>query len=129
MYQYAATAVLLLHLGFIGLVLCGGLAVHRWPRLAWLHIPALTWGFLVEAAGWYCPLTDLENYLLHQAGNQGYSGDFLSRILLDILYPPTLTRSVQWGLAAVVLAVNTAVYAWVWKRRRAGKQHRVHADM
>ena len=118
MYILAANAILLLHLTFIGLVLLGGLAVARWPRLAWIHVPAAAWGFLVEVAGWQCPLTDVENYLLRRAGEGGYAGDFLARTLLAVIYPEGLTREVQIGLGVMALAVNAAVYGLVWKRAR-----------
>ncbi len=121
MYQFAANTVLLLHLLFIGVVLLGGLAVARWPLLAWVHLPAMTWGFLVEAMGWYCPLTDLENFLLHHAGHAGYSQDFLARTLLSVIYPEGLTRNIQIAVAAVVLLVNAAIYGWIWTQTIRGK--------
>ncbi len=37
----AADALVLLHLAFILFVLGGGLLLLRWPRLAWLHLPAV----------------------------------------------------------------------------------------
>ena len=51
-YGLMADAVLVLHLAFIIFVLVGGIAVLRWPRLAWIHIPAAAWGALIEFAGW-----------------------------------------------------------------------------
>ena len=118
MYQHAANAVLFLHLCFIGLVLGGGLIVRHWPRFFWIHLPILVWGFLVEAAGWYCPLTDLENYLLRQANGLDYNGDFISHTLLNIIYPAELTRPMQWGLAALVVVVNAGIYAWIWQQHK-----------
>lgn len=118
MDQFAANAVLLLHLVFIGVVLFGGLAVWRWPRLAWIQIPAALWGALVEAAGWPCPLTDVEDYFLHRAGKAGYDNGFLADTLLAIIYPEGLTRDVQWGLAMAVVAVNVIIYVWTWCRSR-----------
>ena len=43
-----ADLVLLLHAVFIVFVLLGGLLVLRWPRLAWLHLPCMAWGILIE---------------------------------------------------------------------------------
>ncbi len=43
-YRWLADLVLLLHLAFILFVTLGGLLVLRWPRLAWLHLPAAAWG-------------------------------------------------------------------------------------
>lgn len=121
-YHLTANAVLLLHLLFICLVMLGGLVALRWPRFAFIHVPAAVWGFLVEAMGWYCPLTDLENALLVLAGEAGYAGGFVERYLLAVIYPEGLTRETQFWLAGMVVAVNAAIYGWVvkkrWKRKK-----------
>lgn len=120
-YHLAADAVLVLHLLFICLVMLGGLAVLRWPRFALIHVPAAIWGVLVEAMGWYCPLTDLENALLSLAGEAGYTEGFVARYLLAVIYPGNLTRETQIWLAGVVVVTNAAIYGWVlrkrWKRK------------
>ena len=48
----------------------------------------------------------------------GYRSDFIEHYILPLLYPATLTREVQFVLGVVVLAVNFASYAWVWRRWR-----------
>ena len=60
-YRLAADALVWLHPGFILFVLFGGLLPLRWPRLAWLHLPAVAWGCAVEFLGLPRPLTPLEN--------------------------------------------------------------------
>lgn len=117
LHLLAANAVLVLHLLFICLVVFGSLAVQRRPRFAFIHLPAVVWGFLVEAAGWYCPLTDLENELLRRAGQAGYDGSFLEHYLLAVIYPEGLTRGVQLALAAAVLLINGGMYGWMLARR------------
>ena len=114
MYGLLADCVLLLHLGFVLFVIGGGFLAWRWRWLCWLHVPAVAWGFVVEAAGFTCPLTPLENRLRLRAGETMASGDFVARSLLPVLYPEDLTRPVQLGLAALVLAVNLVAYArWI----------------
>lgn len=120
----AANAVLILHLLFICLVMLGGLAVPRYPRFAFFHVPTAIWGVLVEAFGWYCPLTDLENALLRRTGEEGYGGGFVERYLLAMIYPDGLTRETQMLLAGMVVLVNVAVYGWVLKKRAKRKQTR-----
>jgi hypothetical protein len=120
-YQLAASAVLFLHLLFIFLVVLGGLVVLRWPRFALIHVPAAVWGVLVEAMGWYCPLTDLENALLALAGEAGSTGGFVERYLLAVIYPEGLTRETQIWLAVAVVLANTAIYGWVLRKRRKRK--------
>lgn len=114
---FGAAAVLLLHLAFVLFVVFGACLALRWRRIVWLHLPAATWGVLVELNGWACPLTALENSLRLRAGLDGYSGDFIAHYLLPLLYPAGLTREHQLVLAALVLAVNGALYWQLWTRR------------
>ncbi|AEI78837.1 hypothetical protein CNE_1c35440 [Cupriavidus necator N-1] len=115
---WLADLVVIVHGLFILFVVAGGLLVLRWPRVAWLHLPAAAWGVLIEWSGWICPLTPLENTLRQAAGQAGYSGGFVERYLLPLIYPAGLTPAVQLWLGAVVLAVNVAVYVLWWRRRR-----------
>jgi hypothetical protein len=114
-----ADAVLLLHAGFIAWAVFGGLALLRWPRLVWLHLPALAWGVWISASGGICPLTPLEQRLRVAAGQEGWHGGFIEHYLTAIIYPDGLTRSMQALLAALLLAGNIVVYALAWRRRRA----------
>lgn len=114
-----ADSVVVLHLGFVVFVAAGGLLVLRWPRVAWVHVPAATWGAVVELTGWICPLTPLENWLRVQAGGEAYAGDFVGRYLYPLLYPAELTRGTQLLLGASVIVVNAVVYAIAIRRRRA----------
>ncbi|MCO4891080.1 DUF2784 domain-containing protein [Cupriavidus sp. WGtm5] len=115
---WLADLVVIAHALFIVFVVAGGLLALRWPRAAWGHLPAAVWGVLIEWAGWICPLTPLENTLRRAAGQAGYSGGFVERYLLPLIYPAELTPAVQLWLGAVVLVVNVAIYALWWRRRR-----------
>lgn len=119
-HRLLADLVLALHLAFVVFVVLGGFLVHRWPHLAWLHLPALAWGVLIELAGWICPLTPLENSLRRGAGEAGYEGGFIEHYLLAVLYPDGLTRQVQLLLAAALLSLNMAVYARLAGHRSRG---------
>ncbi|WP_059410869.1 DUF2784 domain-containing protein [Cupriavidus basilensis] len=118
MAAWLAGAVVLAHLAFILFVTFGGVLVLRWPRLAWLHLPAAAWGVAVEWSGWICPLTPLENALRERAGQQAYGGDFVQHYVMPLIYPDGLTRHAQFVLGALVLVLNAAVYAVLWRRRR-----------
>ena len=120
MYRTLADIVLVVHGAFVAFVVLGGLLVLRWPRLAWVHIPAAVWGALIEFAGWICPLTPLENWLRMRAGEAGYSEGFVEHYILPVLYPAGLTRNTQFVLGALVLVVNAAVYTILVMRRRRG---------
>lgn len=123
MRHLAADLVLIVHLAFILFVVAGGLLVLRWPWLAWVHLPAAVWGVAVETFGWICPLTPLEDHLRLLAGQAVHGGDFVARTLLPLIYPVGLTREVQVGLAILVLAINVAIYARLWRRRRGDRPH------
>ena len=110
-----ADLVVILHLSFVLFVVFGGLLVLRWPRLAWVHLPAAAWGAAVEFAGWICPLTPLEQWLRVEGGGLGYGSDFIERYVLSVLYPAGLTHNVQLVLGIVVVVINAAVYGWVWR--------------
>ena len=117
-----ADAVVVLHVGFVIFAVLGGLLVLRWPRVAWAHVPAAIWAALVELAGWMCPLTPLEQWLRLRAGSTAYTGDFVEHYVLPVLYPDWLTRPTQLALGALVVVLNVAAYAAVFRLRRARRR-------
>jgi len=122
-WRALADLVLVVHLAFVLFVVLGGLLVLRWPRLAWLHVPAAVWGVLIEYTGWICPLTPLENSLRTHGGEAGYAGGFIQHYLQPALYPPGLTRSQQLVLGSIALILNLAAYGIAlsrsWSQDRA----------
>lgn len=117
--RLAADATLVLHLAFIAFALFGALFALRWRWIPLVQVPAAAWGVFVEVTGRLCPLTELENHFRALAGQGGYSESFVERYLLPMIYPSGLTRDVQFVLAAIVLAVNIAVYGiLLWRRLR-----------
>ena len=119
-WRMAADALVVIHLGFILFVLLGGLLALRWPRLIWLHLPAVAWGIVVECLHLGCPLTPWENQLRRMAGQAGYEGGFIEHYLIPLIYPAGLTPAIQLWLGAIVVLVNAAVYAWLigrWRRK------------
>ena len=63
---------------------CSSPTSRRWPGASWSN-----------SVGWICPLTPLENHLRYRAGLTPYSGDFVQRHLLSVMYPDGLTRKTQ----------------------------------
>ena len=121
LYRLLADLVVLLHTGFVLFVVLGGLLVLRWPRAAWLHLPAVLWGAGIEFAAGICPLTPLENHLRRLGGEAGYAGGFVEHYVLPVLYPDGLTREVQLLLGTFVVVLNLVVYTIVWRRSRRAK--------
>ena len=117
LFRWAADLVASLHFIFVLFVVLGGVLVLRWPRLAWLHLPAVAWGACIELLGWICPLTPLENRLRYEAGVAGYEGGFVEHYLLPVLYPESLTRPIQILLGLLVLGINAVIYAVVLRSR------------
>lgn len=117
-YSLLADLVFLAHLTFVLFVVFGGVAVWRIPKLAWLHVPAVIWGALIEFAGWICPLTPWEQSLRRLAGERGYSDGFVEHYLFPLVYPEGLTRNVQIVLGVLVLVINATAYAFILRRRR-----------
>jgi hypothetical protein len=120
-WRLLADLVLVVHAAFVVFVMLGGLAVLRWPRLAWIHVPAAIWGAGIAFAGGICPLTPLENHWRQLAGEQGYPGGFVEHYVVAALYPEGLTRGLQVSLGLIVLAVNAAVYVRLWRQTKTGR--------
>jgi hypothetical protein len=118
LYRFFADVVLVIHLFFVLFVIGGALLVVKWPRIAWLHMPAAVWGALIEFMGWICPLTPLENRFLMQSGKAAYEGDFIGRYVLPILYPTALSRETQIALGLLVVFINAGAYGWLLIRTR-----------
>jgi len=117
----AADAVMLIHFGFIAFALLGSFLVLRWPKVIFLHIPALAWGVWIEASGNICPLTPLENHFRALAGQSTFGEGFVTHYLGPIIYPAGLTRTAQFVIMGVLIAVNLIGYGLVIAKRRRSK--------
>jgi Protein of Unknown function (DUF2784) len=117
-YRIAADMVVLIHFAFILFVVTGGFLAVRWNKIVLLHIPAAIWGALIEFSGWICPLTPLENELRMAGGGVGFSGGFIEKYIVSIIYPEGLTREIQLFLGIVVIVVNLLIYGYLlWTRK------------
>jgi uncharacterized membrane protein len=126
-YRLSADLVLIVHLGFIVLVVLGGLLVLRWPRLIWLHVPVVLWGAAIEFIGFVCPLTPLEVWLRERGGEAAFEGDFIEHYITALIYPEGLTRGLQILLGVLALVPNVVIYGYLvarWKRGRSRTQLR-----
>ena len=118
MYNILADVIIGTHFLFIIFVVCGGLLVIRWPKIAFIHLPAAIWGAAVELFGWICPLTPLENHFRNLAGGDLYSGDFVEKYLIPVIYPVNLTPSIQKTLGVMVILINVIFYVIAMRKTR-----------
>lgn len=118
LWNFLAFFLVITHLVFVAFALVGGVAVLRWPRLAWIHLPAVAWGAWVQFAHRICPLTPLENWLRVRAGEAAYSSGFIEHYVAPVLYPSRMGSGLQVLLGGLLIAVNVCAYAVVWRRHR-----------
>ena len=117
-YWLAANVIVLTHLGFILFVTFGGLLLLKNRKWAWVHLPAVIWGSLVELSGWICPLTPLENRLREKGGYEIYREAFIEHYIMPIIYPADYTRGFQILLGILLIVMNIFLYTWVFQRSR-----------
>ncbi len=124
LYKLAADFTVLIHFGFITFVVLGGLFVLIWPRIAWVHIPAVAWGVWIELTHGICPLTPLEQTLRNKADVSNYQGNFIDHYIIPLIYPSEFSSDTAQQLGLALLTFTLLVYAAVilrWTRKRAGK--------
>ena len=109
-FRLLSDFIVIIHLAFIIFVAAGALLVMKWNRLAFIHIPAVIWGAIVEYTGWICPLTPWENHFRRLAGDSAYQGDFTGNYILPVIYPGELTRNIQIILGSIVIIINMIIY-------------------
>lgn len=102
LYQWAADAVVVVHLGFLVFLATGSLLAWRWPSLVWLHLPSVAWGVVSITAGADCPLTAIEERFRLLAGEQGRAGGFVDRYIEGVVYPEQFTPVLRLLMVAAV---------------------------
>ncbi|HLM62428.1 MAG TPA: DUF2784 domain-containing protein [Pyrinomonadaceae bacterium] len=115
-YRVLAELVLVLHFCFVIFVVLGGLLVLRRRRIAWLHLPAVIWGILIEFFWWACPLTTIENRLRELGGEAGYATGFIDYYVSAVLYAP-LSPQVRILFGLLLIGFNLAVYFYIFQKR------------
>ncbi len=118
LYRSLADLAVIVHFAFIAFIAIGGLLSWRWPRLIWLHMPAVVWGIAIITVGFSCPLTPLEKYFRGLAGESGYEGGFVDRYLEDVVYPGELTPLLRVVAAVAVVAGYAGLLAKTRRSRR-----------
>lgn len=116
-YRFLADFVLIIHICFVLFAVFGGLLVLRWRWIAFFHIPAIIWGFLVQYFIWICPLTPMENYFRNLGGESGYAGGFVEHYASALLYP-SMTANLHLILGFLLIIFNILIYVCLVSRLR-----------
>ncbi|WP_433580239.1 DUF2784 domain-containing protein [Nocardia brasiliensis] len=126
LYRLLADVTAAAHFVFVAYVVIGGYLAWRWPRTLWLHVLAFGWGFGTVLFGIDCPLTHLENWARHRAGEAGLPpSGFIDHYITGVIYPENALGAVR-VLVAVVVALSWVGYA-VLRRRATGPATRLPA--
>ncbi len=110
-YKLLGDIVIMIHFLWILFILFGFLVALKWPRLSLVHVAGLVFALVLNVAGWYCPLTHLENYLKSLCDPQlTYKGSFIINRLEGIIYLDLQAAYLRLGAIAWV-ALNIVAYA------------------
>jgi uncharacterized membrane protein YhhN len=112
-YAGVADVVLAVHLAFIGFVAIGALLAWRWPRLHWIHVPAVIYAAAIVVIGFDCPLTGLEKHFRRLAGGPVYDGGFVNHYLTNVIYPGRLLGLLRWlVVVGIVVGYGGSYLRW-----------------
>jgi len=128
LYGWLADLVIVVHVGFILFVATGAFLAWRWPKLLFLHIPAVVYAVAILTIHFDCPLTPLEKHLRSLGGQQPYSGGFVRHYLTNIVYPGAWTPFLQ-ALTAGVIVVGYAHLLVRWRAAASAASARNAARM
>lgn len=116
-YQAIADLTMATHFAFLAYVLAGGFLAWRWPWAFWPHLVLVAWGFSTILLYFDCPLTYLEDWARHKAGERGLATGFIDHYLTGVVYPEQYAGLLQ-VLTAGTIAVSWAGALVLWRRRR-----------
>ena len=116
-YRVLAETTMVVHFAVLAYLLLGGFLVWRWVHAIWPHLAIAVWGLTSTVFVWKCPLTMLENWSRHKAGEAGLRTGFIDTYLTGVVYPERYTTQIQIGIGVIV--VGSWIGAFVmWRRRR-----------
>ncbi len=115
MYRLLADATAVAHFLFVAYLVAGGFLAWRWRWTIWTHLAAVAWGLSTVLFGFDCPLTHLEDWARHRAGEAGLPpSGFIDHYITGVLYPRDALELVR------VLVLLAVVASWIGYRRRGG---------
>lgn len=118
-FRVLADATAVVHLLFVLYVTFGGFLAWRWPRTIVIHIAAVVWGGASVVVGFDCPLTSVENWARHRAGDEGLPpSGFIDHYLTGVIYPESALVLVR----LLVLLCVVGSWAVLWLRRDGARR-------
>ena len=116
MYEIAANLTLFAHFIFILFVVFGAFLFFASTKIIFIHIPTLIWGSYIMFTHAACPLTHLENWLLHKASLATYSEGFIQHYIIPIVYPIGLSKDLQIYLGITLIVLNIIIYSFIFNK-------------
>jgi hypothetical protein len=112
-YHFLANVIVAIHVGYVGFVVFGQLAIWlglllrwRWvrnPWFRWIHLAMMTIVGLEAGLNVTCPLTTWEADLRGQAAGESFLGRLLHNLIFVDL-PPAILTSMHITFALLVIA-------------------------
>ena len=119
-----ADTVAVVHGAAVVLMLTGAVVALWRPRVLWVHLPVSLAILAVNRAGAPCPLTELELWLIANAGGTAYEGGYLGHYVLSPMGLDVASPAAQAGIYTVAvvpnaLAFGVLAYRALRRRRRS----------
>lgn len=113
-WNFAADAVVVIHLLWIAFIIVGAAVGRRIVWVKWLHLGALLFSVLLQIFHWICPLTFLEVWLRRRADTTaGYPVDFIAHYAERLVYLPAPPEAI-FALTIVIVGFSARMY---WPQR------------
>ncbi len=116
-----ADTVAVVHGAAVVLMLTGAVVALWRPKILWVHLPVSLAILAVNRAGQPCPLTELELWLIAQAGGTAYEGGYLGHYVLSPLGLDVASPSAQAGIYTVAIVPNAVAFAVLAHRALRGR--------
>ena len=110
-HRLLARFIIALHAGYVAFVIFGSVLVLRWPRLLWVHLAAVVWGFATLAFDLGCPLTPWEKIQWRLGGVEPYPEGFLQHHFLRNRVTAQHSRVSHILLGVFALVLNIVIYS------------------
>jgi hypothetical protein len=116
MVSLLADITVVVHFLWILFLIFGFVFALKGSRIAYVHLGGLMFALILNALGWYCPLTHLEDYFraLHDAPS-AYSTSFIARGVEKLVYPDIPENLLRGG--EILLTVLYLVVYGYWAKK------------